>query len=28
MTITIPEGYTVFDIDKKLSQAGLIKKGE
>lgn len=28
ITITIPEGYTVFDIDKKLSQAGLIKKGE
>ena len=28
ITITIPEGYTVFDIDQKLSQAGLIKKGE
>jgi UPF0755 protein len=28
ITVTIPEGYTVFDIDKRLSQAGLITSGE
>lgn len=28
MRLVIPEGFNIFDIDEKLSEAGLIKKGD